>query len=253
MRFELILLLPEAVLLFFFVAPLFCGVRNLGNVAGILACVVAILLTIFARQVGRGIQALWRHIAGKIGICVVVICILALAVFCITMWGQMLSAAHNTTDASYTLVVLGSKIYGDTLSDTLTQRLETALVYLEEHPETLCVVAGGVTEDATAAEADLMSAWLIEHGIDESRILVENTSTDTSENMRNTAQLLEENGLDKTVIVVTDAYHQYRASLYAADNGMTTYALNAETNPLYVPVYWVREWIGLLEYWLLYA
>lgn len=92
-----------------------------------------------------------------------------------------------------------------------------------------------------------MKLWLVEHGVAEERILVEDQSTDTQENLRNAAEILEENRLGTEIVIVTDGFHQYRAELLAEKAGLEASAYSAYTNPLYVPTYWVREWMALFQ------
>ena len=49
------------------------------------------------------------------------------------------------------------------------------------------------------------------------------------------------------IIIVTDGFHQYRASLLAKRAGLSSESESAKTNPLYVPTYWVREWMALFQ------
>ncbi|MFQ9094146.1 MAG: ElyC/SanA/YdcF family protein [Ruminococcus sp.] len=59
--------------------------------------------------------------------------------------------------------------------------------------------------------------------------------------------ILQEQGLDNRIVIITDGFHQYRASLLAKRAGLESESESAWTNPLYVPTYWVREWMALFQ------
>ena len=73
-------------------------------------------------------------------------------------------------EGRYTVVVLGAKVEGDAPSRMLRRRLETARDYLLAHPEAPVIVAGGQGSDERRSEASVMAAWLLEQGIESSRI-----------------------------------------------------------------------------------
>ena len=138
------------------------------------------------------------------------------------------------------LVVLGAGLRPDgTPTETLRYRLDAALAYLEENPETVCIVSGGQGFGESCTEADSMAAYLKGERLDASRLTKEEASTTTAENIRNSSELL---GEDATVAVVTNDFHLYRALRIAHKNGLPdAYGLAAQTNPLYLPQATLRE------------
>jgi len=93
-------------------------------------------------------------------------------------------------------------------------------------------------------EAQCMADWLIEHGIDESRIYLEEQATNTRENVEFSQEILQSIGIDTTdnVAVVTSNYHLYRASLYWGVPWMVPVA--AKMPAFYWPLtlnYYIRE------------
>ena len=247
-KLRFIFLLPELVLLFFFVAPMYKHICNPGNLFGTAVCALLLFVTMFPKKTGALLGLVWAHIAGKIGLSVLAACVAAGIVFCSVMSVQMGRAITNRPETPHTVVVLGCKVRGTTPSAMLLRRLEAALEYLEEHEDVMCITAGGQGAGEDLAEGIVMRQWLVEHGIAEDRILAETDSTDTRENIQNTAKILEAYDLGNEIVLVTDGFHQYRASLLAKEAGLTAFAYSAYTNPLYVPTYWVREWMGLLEF-----
>ena len=91
-----------------------------------------------------------------------------------------------------------------------------------------------------------MRRELIKKGIAESRILTEDQSTSTSENLRFSKKILEEHGITGNVMIATDGYHEMRAQ-YLAKRETLPHCdpAPAHTTLLMFPTYWVREWFGL--------
>ena len=247
MRFRYLFLIPELVLLFFFLAPIYKRICNPGNLGGALVCLLLIFITVFPQKFAHLIAQLWQHLAGKIGLSVLSVCIAAGLIFCTAMSVQMARTIASKPEQPHAVIVLGCKVRGTRPSAMLTRRLEAALSYLEAHPEVQCITSGGQGAGEDIPEGQAMKTWLVEHGIAESRILVEDQSKDTEENLKFSAAILAEQELGNQAVIITDGFHEYRASLLAKQAGLETWAYSAYTKPLYVPTYWVREWMALFE------
>ena len=109
------------------------------------------------------------------------------------------------------LVVLGFQLNADgTMKDELIERLTVAKACADKYPNALVVCTGGGTakdnEDAT--EADEMSKWLIEQGIDASRVIVENQSLTTAQNAIFTYDILTTaHPQVKYIAIISSDYH----------------------------------------------
>ena len=91
-----------------------------------------------------------------------------------------------------------------------------------------------------------MRRYLAERGVENSRIIMEDKSVSTRENIRFSAELLKERGID-TAVIVTNEFHQYRADIYARRNGITA-GHHSNRTPVYnLANYWVREWAALFS------
>ena len=115
----------------------------------------------------------------------------------------------------------------------------------------LCVVSGGKGDDEGISEAEAMQNYLVEKGVDSNRIIIEDKSENTFQNIKYSCQQLEESGADKKFAIVTDGFHQYRARLIAKSMGAETYSINAKiANPVLIPTYYVREWLAVTREYL---
>ena len=91
-----------------------------------------------------------------------------------------------------------------------------------------------------------MHDWLVGHGIDEDRLIMEDQSTNTFENLRNSFAILEQrtggHDLDGKVAVVSSSYHLFRAKLIAAGLGTDVSGVASfPGNPVVTLNYFIRE------------
>ena len=114
-------------------------------------------------------------------------------------------------DDSLCIVVLGYALKSNGgMRNELIGRLKAALASAEKYPNAYIACTGGGTagNNKNATEAGQMAQWLIEQGVDESRIIVEDNSLSTVQNAQYTYQILsEEYPSVKNLAVVTSDYH----------------------------------------------
>ena len=146
-----------------------------------------------------------------------------------------------------TVVVLGCQIYGENPSVSLRGRLDAAYEYLVTHESCKGIVAGGQGEDEIVPEAYVMKNYLVGRGISENRIIMEDRSENTQQNIRFSGEIIKENNLPETMYIITDIFHSYRAYLFAEKSGYKAYNISSD---LYWPLfgeYWVRDLLGILH------
>ncbi len=164
-----------------------------------------------------------------------------IAVECMVFSG-MVSAAPAGLDY---IIILGARVNGTEPSLSLQTRVNKAVEYLNENPETLVVASGGQGEDEEIPEAECIIRLLREAGIDESRIIREDKSTSTAENIRFSYALMEDE--NATVGVVTNGYHMFRAKLIARSNGdHPVYGVAAGSSRFLLPHNMTREFMTLV-------
>ena len=151
----------------------------------------------------------------KILLAVVLLAVLAFAV----LEGIVLSGGRTqvaTGDgAPEVMVIFGCKVDPDGPSILLQDRLDTALDYLEDHPDTTVVVAGGQGDDEHVSEAQAMYDYLVEHGADGDQIIREDQSRNTWQNVNNTLDLFQSGEIDGTerVLLVSSDFHLTRIQM----------------------------------------
>ena len=145
------------------------------------------------------------------------------------------------------IIVLGSQVKPSGPAVVTRLRLDRAYEYAVNNPDTVIIVSGGQGSNEPATEASVMKEYLVSKGIDESRIIAEDKSTNTSENLQFSMALAD--GLqDSSVGIVSSEFHMFRALAIAKKCGYTdTYGIPARSVRLYLPNNMLRESIGILK------
>ncbi len=130
-------------------------------------------------------------------------------------------------------------------------RLDAAIEYLNENPDTLCVVTGGQGSNESISEGEGGRDYLFENGISEERILLENKSVDTKENISNALKIIgiHEKDIDALNIgIVTNNFHVYRGCYIASkETDANISGIAAYTEYRFLPNNMVRETFGILK------
>lgn len=143
------------------------------------------------------------------------------------------------------VVVLGAQVKRDgTPTDVLRYRLEAARAYLLQNPKTVCIVSGGQGPNEPITEAECMMTWLVAHDIDRERVIEEDRSETTVENIRFSRQLME--GESPSIVVATNDFHVFRAMRIAEKQGIENVSgLAGYSTPFYKVNNVLREDLGL--------
>jgi uncharacterized SAM-binding protein YcdF (DUF218 family) len=169
-----------------------------------------------------------------------VICALLLAIF-LAVEGMVIHDCFATAPPGVDyLIVLGAK----TGSVTMERRVERAAEYLRENPDTICIVSGGQGPDEETTEAQYMRDMLLARGITPDRIITENMSKNTAENIRFSHVYADGSGV--SVALVSSDYHMFRAmSLARKEFSGDVYGLPSRSSKLSFPHYAVREFFTI--------
>lgn len=167
----------------------------------------------------------------------------------------IIRAAHpGEMPACDTIVVLGAGVRGTVPSLSLSERIHAAYDYLSANPHTVAVLSGGQGPGEEITEAACMYRELTEMGIDGSRLLLEENSTSTIENLRFSMDLVEEStGIRPEKIgIVSSEYHLFRAGLFAKKLGLESVGIPAKTTWFTLRLnYYLREIVAVWKYYIL--
>lgn len=139
------------------------------------------------------------------------------------------SARENKTDNVDYVIILGAGLKGDRITATFKNRLDAGYEYLTKNKGVKVIVTGGQGIGETITEADAMKQYLVNKGIDENRIIMEDKATSTMENFKFSKKLLPLSTKKYKIMIVTSDFHIFRSKILARRNGFIPYGLPAKT------------------------
>ncbi len=178
--------------------------------------------------------------------------VLAAVCFAIPFGAVIAGARTDIRGDPQVMVIFGCQVRKDGPSILLRDRLDIALDYLEDHPDMTVVVTGGKGDDEHLSEAQAMYDYLTERGVDGERILMEDRSVNTRENIYYTFELLAANGYDTTaeMLAVSNGFHLARIRMLWDRAGgaynLSTLAAPSSHLPSRIWMY-VREPLALVK------
>lgn len=234
-----------AIILFLF--PFQFGVINIGNIFGLVISGIMFMHFAFNRFTSGLLGILWQNKAGKVVLSSFLVFLAAGFITAAIISGFMIKAALNKPASPMPAILLGCKVNGTEPSLMLRKRINAACKYLSENESAVIIVSGGQGPGEDISEAECMKRCLVKKGISADRIITETNSTDTYQNIEFSKKYLDEYDLGNEAVIVTDSFHQLRASMIAEKFGLRTSSAPAHTTFYLLPTYWVREWFGIME------
>ncbi len=241
---KILLLLLSFVIFFFAFAPIFCGIFNIVIFAMLLLAALPLAFAFCADFLKLRSEAAFKVISRVFCAFFGVI----FGVFALVGALQVKFAHFNSPSEPLPIIVLGCKINGSAPGTILKSRLDSAYEYLTQNPGTYAIVSGGQGYDELVSEAIAMKNYLVEKGISPDRILLEEHSSNTEENINFSAQILKNNGLPQEAVIATSDFHQLRAALYAQRAGLTVYSVSSPIQWYLTPYYFIREIFALVKF-----
>ena len=144
------------------------------------------------------------------------------------------------------IIVLGAHVNGVRLSKALLERTRRALEYLEKNPKTRAVLSGGQGEGETISEAEAMCRYLEDHGISRERLILEDRSTNTKENLDFSLALIGD--LNAPIGVVTNHFHVFRGVAIGKKCGCKNiYPISSRYRSWRLVIYIPREILAIIK------
>lgn len=162
----------------------------------------------------------------------------------------LLSAAVNLIHwkkrrgADY-ILVLGARVIGTRVPPLLAARVDRGIELLRHNPEAVLILSGGQGPGEEICEGEAMARYALGKGVGRERILVEGSSTSTEENLLFSRRLMDKD--NPKVILVTTAYHVFRALLLARKQGLRCVGFGAKTTWYFTLNALIREFMGYLR------
>lgn len=174
-------------------------------------------------------------------------CVAAGIIVFIIVEGMILSHFKEAASpgADY-LIVLGAQWKNNGPSYVLQKRLDKAVIYLNDNPDTYVIVSGGQGRNEPISEAEGMAGYLENAGIDPDRIIKEDRSTDTNQNLEFSAVYLDK--AEDRVVIVTNNFHVFRSVSIARKKGYhNVEGLAADSYTAMLPNNLLREFFGVVK------
>lgn len=149
-------------------------------------------------------------------------------------------------DCDFILVLGAGLTNGVMVTPLLAGRLNKAIDIFKKTKKARFVVSGGQGADELISEAYAMKQYLVEKGIPEADILLEDQSKSTYENMKFSKALMSAQQPSYSCIFVTSDYHVLRAAIQAKSLGLNMHGVGSRTARYYLPAAFIREYIAVI-------
>lgn len=143
------------------------------------------------------------------------------------------------------IVVLGSGIIGKKVTPLLAARIERGMELLHCNPNAVLIMSGGQGPGEDIPESVAMAAYAVDKGVDAERIIMEQKSVSTEENLLFSRKLMDKEA--PKIVIVTTAYHVFRALILAKQQGIKCVGFGAKTKWYFTLNALIREFVGYLS------
>ena len=162
------------------------------------------------------------------------------------------ASKHNPNYDKDYVIILGCKIQKDgNLTKLLKGRVDRAIEFATKQKEEtgkdiVFIPSGGQGSDEVISEALAMKNYLIENGIKEKNIILEDKSTNTLENFNFSHKLMKKKNAN--IAFSTTNYHVFRSGLLATGLDIKVEGMGAKTRSYFWINAFIREYIATLYY-----
>ncbi len=159
------------------------------------------------------------------------------------------ASLHQSNQPADYLLVPGASVVDGRPSLILKHRLDGAMSWLHANPGATVIVSGGQGAAETTTEASVMKQYLVQNGIEENRIIEENQSANTIENVAFSKKMMDKlsPGSKYTVMVVTSDFHMFRALLLARAQGVDVRGISVPVHWSVMPICYSREYFSVMK------
>ena len=229
-------------LLYYVIITVYAGIRADFSWIWLLAGGGFLTLAWLIRMAGQNPHSIWS--AAK-GVCLAAAAASCCLIICLSALVISTMSAKGSSQLDY-VVVLGAQVKGSVPSRALKKRLDTALEYAQKNTDTILILSGGQGQGEDISEALCMQEYLLEHGIREDRMILEDQSVNTRENLLFSSRLT---GCEKhRTGVLSNNFHVYRALKLAEELGYEKAEGIAAPSDMVMQVHYVvREAFALVK------
>ena len=137
--------------------------------------------------------------------------------------------ADDQAQPAEAIVVMGVAQYDGRPSPQLQARLDHVITLWNAGTAPLVVTTGGNQPGDRFTEAEASRRYLVEAGVPESAILLEDRGSSTLDSLRRVHDILAEQDITD-ILIVTDPYHAARSQMVARDLGLVAHVSSTPTS-----------------------
>ncbi|MEU0383580.1 YdcF family protein [Streptomyces chartreusis] len=222
--------------------------RSLANLLS-LAAGVGIILFFALRQLA--LHTRWRPLELVVAPVTGVLSYVSFLFVCFLLYSFTYGRiGHRGRHAVDFVVVLGSGLVGGSrVPPLLAGRLERGRAAFDAERDKgrdpLLLTSGGQGPDEDLPEARAMADYLIAAGVPADRILIEDQSRTTQENLRFSKALMQDRKTDYRALVVTNNFHVMRAAQIARREKVRAQVIGSPTARYFWPSATIREFVAV--------
>ncbi|GAB4412113.1 MAG: YdcF family protein [Anaerolineales bacterium] len=182
----------------------------------------------------------------------IVLLLVAVAVPLAVLWNILHCAWVEDKVPADAILVLGASVWPDERpSPILLSRIQTGVALYKQGYAPRIIVSGGLGQ-LPPSEAEAMRRVAVGMGVSPEDILMEDRSHSTLDNIRNSRDIMAAHGW-RSVLLVSDPYHMFRACRIAADEGLEAHPVPVMDSPgwtiLHLRAYYtIRETFAVIAY-----
>ncbi|HLI50415.1 MAG TPA: YdcF family protein [Thermomicrobiaceae bacterium] len=154
---------------------------------------------------------------------IIIICWLGIAIYS--------QARHDETAPADAILVMGTAQYDGRPSPVLQARLDHALQLYQEHYAPVIVLTGGKAPGDVYSEAQAGYDYLEAHGVPASALIAVPDGRTSYTSIEAASKVLIAHS-DRKVLMVSDAFHEFRIKHMASDLGLKPLASPTHTSPI---------------------
>lgn len=171
---------------------------------------------------------------------------LSLSFLIFMIYVLFLQIVPKKRDFDYVIIHGAGLLEGDKVSKLLSDRIDKAIdVYHKDPTPPILIPSGGQGTDETVSEARAMADYLLSKGIPREKIILEDRSVNTYENLLNSKKIIKERADGSYIALVTSNYHVYRALRHCRKIGLECTGIGSRVAFYYWPSALIREYIAV--------
>lgn len=162
-----------------------------------------------------------------------------MVMYTFTAWINLINPKNPHLD--YIVVLGAGLLHGKDVSPLLAARINRGIEIMKKNPGSKLILSGGQGKDELLPEAVAMANYAKKQGVASDKLIIEDKSQTTAQNIKYSHQLMKANA---KFCLVTNSYHVYRALVLAKRQGLDCIGYGAKTKWYFTLNAFIREFIA---------